>query len=230
MNAFDINTLKDFYAQISAKDGVSVTNFQAELKGLFERPRSDGDLNNYRTSKPPWKKLADEVTPVSRFLRFNSVNSGRIRFPLDNDPPDCWLWRDNESDPVGIEVTIALGRARFHLAEELVNKGEGPGYIGIQDDASKDAFKHTMTRRRVMHSTDQARSAIKDGILRCLGQKNKPKFDGLLLLIQAPLFSLPRERWDAIRSDLCSAAATLPFAEVHVIGNADEAPWGFQIK
>ena len=81
-----------------------------------------------------------------------------------------------------------------------------------------------------MYTTPLALSAIGRGIRRCLTQKDEPKFAGFLLLIEAPLRSLPRQRWEAIKDDLCQAAASLPFAEVHVISNAEETPWGFQIK
>jgi len=230
MGSFDICALKEFYARISAKDGLSVTSFPAELTGLFERPRSDRDLNDYRLSRRCWKKLADEVTPVSRFLRFYGVESGRIRFPLDDHAPDAWLWPGNGNDPVRIEVTIAQGTERFHLANELVNICQGRGFIGIPDDASPIAFDCAMSRARVMYSTNQVLSAIRGGILRCLSRKDKPKFARFILVIQAPLLSVPRERWEAIRGELCEAAAALRFAEVHVINNADERPWGFQIK
>jgi hypothetical protein len=230
MDPFDICGLNEFYARISAKCGVSVTNFQAELTGLIERPRSDRDLNDYRLSKPPWKKLADEVTPVSRFLRFYGVDSGQIRFPMDNHPPDAWLWQDDENDRVRIEVTIAQARERFHLAKELAGTGLGRGFIGLPDDAPQTAFDHAMSRIRVMYSPNQALSATRRGILRCLARKDKPKFAGFILVIQAHLLSLPREHWEKIRDALSEAAAALPFAQVHVIGDANERLWGFQVK
>jgi len=230
MKPFDSRALKEFYTRISAENGVSVADFQMSLEDLFARPRSAGDLNHYRLSRSLWKELADEVTPVSRFLRFHSIESGQIRFPLDNHPPDCWLWKDGETDPVGIEVTIAQAAERYRLAKELVDTGRGRGFIGVSDDAPRADFDCAMARQRVMYSTGQALSAIRHGILRCLSRKDKPKFAGFILLIQAPLVSLPRERWEAITGELCAAALSLPFREVHVIGNAGERPWGFQIK
>jgi hypothetical protein len=127
-------------------------------------------------------------------------------------------------------VTIAQARERFHLATEMERKGIGRGFIGVPDDAAQEVFDRAMARSRVMYTTGQALSAIGGGIHRCLARKNKPKFVGMLLLIQAPLRSLPRQRWAAIRPGLRAAAAPLPFREIYVIGNADERPWGFQIK
>lgn len=230
MRSFDIHALNEFFAQISSENGISVADFRVKLGGLFKRPRSADDLSDYRLSRSPWKKLADEVTPVSRFLRFYNIESGQIRFPLDNHPPDCWLWKDGGKNPVGIEVTIAQATERYHLAKELVDTGRGRGFIGVLDDAPRVDFDRAMSRQRVMYSTDQALSAIRGGILRCLSRKDKPKFAGFYLLIQAPLRSLPRERWEAIKGDLCEAAAKLPFRDVYVIGNVNESPWGFQIK
>ncbi len=230
MNPFDTRALNDFYVQISAEGGVSVTHLQAELTRLFEQSRSARDLKDYRLSKPPWKKLSDEVIPASRFLRFLGIESGRIRFPLNDHPPDAWLWQGSGNDRVGIEVTIAQATERFHLAKELVTTGQGRGFIGVSDDAPPTEFDRVLSRPRVMYSTGHALSAVRGGIRRCLSRKNELKFAGFILLIQAPLRSLPHERWDAIRDDLCAAAAPLPFREVYVISNAGQTPWGFQIK
>src|SRR4051812_949171 len=123
MEPFDVQALEDLYARISAEDGLGVAALQTELMDLFVRPRSRIDLNDYRIAKSPWKKLADEVTPVSRLLRFNGVDYGRVRFPLDNKAPDCWFWPSDSKERIGIEVTIAQGKERFYLASELVDKG-----------------------------------------------------------------------------------------------------------
>lgn len=205
MSLFDTNALNEFYTRISVTNGMSIADFQGILRGLFERSRSGDDLNNYRLSKQPWKKLADEVTPVSRFLQFRGVDSGRIRFPLDNHPPDCWLWKANGGEPLGMEVTIAQATERHHLKKELVDKGRGRGFIGVSDDAPRVDFNRAMSKQRVMYTTDHALSAIRDGILRCLSRKNKPKYTGFNLLIEAPLRSLPQERWEAIMIDLRTA-------------------------
>jgi hypothetical protein len=207
-----------------------VAHFQAELTRLFNRARSTGDLNDYRLSRGRWKKLADEILPISRFLRFRGMMVGRIRFPLNNNPPDCWLWPDDGSDRIGIEVTIAQGTERFHLATELVEKGQGRGFIGLPDDAPRIAFERAMSTDRVMYTPDQALSAVRRGILRCLTRKNKVRFANFVLVIQAHLLSLPGDRWEAIRGHLSAAAAVLPFSKIYVIGDANERPSGFQIK
>jgi hypothetical protein len=230
VSTFDIAALDDFYARVSATEGVGVVNLQAQLADLFARDRSEQDLNDFRLSKQPWKKLADEITPVSRFLRIRNINSGRIRFPLNDKPPDAWFWESSDSEPTGIEVTIAQGTERFHLAKELVNSGLGRGFIGLPDDAPPAEFKRAMSRQRIMYTNEHALSAIRNGISLCLTRKNRPDYEGCILLIQAPLRSLPYDRWDAIKRDLRAAAASLPFREVHVVGNADAVPWGFQIK
>ena len=74
----DISVLEEFSARISAADGMAVADFQAELYELFEGPRSHEDVTDYRMSKSRWKKISDEVTPVSRFLRFSGIETGRI--------------------------------------------------------------------------------------------------------------------------------------------------------
>ncbi|MEW8333753.1 MAG: hypothetical protein AB2692_22675, partial [Candidatus Thiodiazotropha sp.] len=143
---------------------------------------------------------------------------------------DCWLLTDSD-DEIGVEVTIERGREQYHLAKELNESGMGRGFIGIQDDAPKTDFDNRMSNPRAMFTSEQALEATKAGILRCLSRKDDQKYENVFyLLIQAHLTNLPKERWSAITEELSLVAQNLPFQEVHIIGNADENPWGFQIK
>jgi hypothetical protein len=227
---FDVEALKKFYADLSAPDGMSVTDFQRRQATLFAEGRSSFDTNDYRLGKVPWKKLRDEITPVSRFLKHSHINADRVFFPLNNKSPDCWLLNVNGEDR-GVEVTIERGREQYRLAKEINERGVGRGFIGLQDDASKADFDSRMSNLRTMYSSGQALDATKAGILHCLRKKNDLKYSKVFyLLIQAHLSVLPKQRWDAIKEELSRAAESLPFEEVHVIGNGDSDPWGFRIK
>ena len=59
-------------------------------------------------------------------------------------------------------------------------------------------------------------------------EKDHPKYAGHDLLIEAPLHSLPKERWRLIEDDLRSAASALPFREIHVIGDHDQPLFGLR--
>lgn len=228
---FDIDKLKDFYADISVPEGMDITDFQNRQAALFAEDRSINDINDYRLGRAQWKKLRDEITPVSRFLKFNNrIEANRVRFPLDNNTPDCWLINDT-GDNLGIEVTIERGREQYHLKSEMIEDGMGRGFIGIQDDAPQADFDLRMSNPRTMFTSEQALDATKAGILRCLSKKNADRYKEVFyLLIQANLSTLPKERWAAITKELSQKASNLPFQEVHIIGNADEEPWGFRIK
>jgi len=230
VSSFDVAALTGFYALISSEEGVPVQWLQGELTALFERPRSQIDINDYRLSKNAWKKLADEVVPISKWIHFMEIGSGRIRFSLDNKVPDAWLWHEGAQDPIGIEMTIAQARERFHLAKELISKKRGRGFIGVNDDAPQEAFDAKMAQPRVAYATTGPLSAIGAGIKRCLANKNKAKYKGFTLLIEAPLLTLPRDRWSAIKGELAAEAVASPFQEIFVVSNASDIPWAFQIK
>lgn len=210
---------------------MEIASFQKMVATLFADDRTGHDIEHYRLGEKPWKKLRDEVSPVSKFLEFNDIGANRIRFPLDNHTPDCWLISSN-GDNRGMEVTIERGREKHHLATELNREGMGRGFIGLQDDDQQSEFKHRMSRPRVMYSSEQALEATKQGIMRCLSKKNQPdKYrDIYYLLIQAHLNTLPHERWEAIKEELMSEAKAMPFQEIHVIGDLGNEAWGFQIK
>ena len=227
---FDIPALEDFYRTISDPDGIEVTEFQRTLDEHFSRHRSKTDLDDYRLSKGLWKKLADEVSPVSHYFKYRKVCAGRIRFPLNSQPPDCFYYPNEKEIPVGLEVTIAQARERFHLKKEMVETGVGRGFIGVSDDAPQGDFDTAMAKDQTMHETNFTLSSIKEGILRCLARKNQPIFIGCTLIIEAPMTTLPFERWCSIIDELSAKAVTLYFHAVHVISAEDEEPKGFQIK
>ena len=227
--SFDEAALSGFYERLSSEDGMAVFEFRTGLADLFRRHRPASELDDYRLGRRTWKKLRDEVAPISQFLQCRRLKAGRVRFTLDSTAPDCWYWLDHPNDKTGIEVTTALGRSRYHSSKELIDKGVGRGFLGLQDDAPQEAFDNAMARGRVMISSDGALVATKEGILRCIRRKNNIRYKGFILLIHAELGILPKPRWNTIVGDLKSAAATLPFAEVHVM-SSEFGPWSFQIK
>lgn len=227
---FDEIALKSFYNHISEANGVPVEQVCAELDELFERPRSKTDIDNFRMGKNPWKKLSDEICPLLRFLIANGMNEGRVCFPLNDKVPDCWYWPDKNKTPIGIEMTFALGRERIELSRELIEKGIGRGFIGLQDDAPKAHFEKSFSRQRVMYSTDHAISATRTAIRSCLSKKNKQKYKGMILIVQAPLSSLPSERWEGMVQDLITEASPLPFNEIYLIGQSDSSSQLYKLK
>jgi hypothetical protein len=229
---FDVETLNKFYADLSANDGISVTDFQNKLETLFAMSRSKDDVNDYRLGKNPWKKLSDEIMPVSRFLKFKDIEIGRrIRFLLDDSAPDCWLLNDH-GDDFGIEVTIAGRREDYYLMEELNQTGRAPGFIGMPDNAPQNEFVDRMSNPRTAYTSQQILEAKENAILCRLSEKNKPKkYKGVsCLLIGVYFVGLPEESWDAIKQKLSREAINLPFQEAHIIVGADTKLCGFQIK
>lgn len=213
---------------MSAPDGIEIGDLQRRLESAFADERDAKDVNDYRVATRRWKKLKEEVCPVSAFLSFIGAG-GSARFPLDSLVPDAWYTPVGE-EPVGIEVTLALGRTSYELGREMVRDGVGRGFLGLQDNASKDDFDRALQRPRVMYNTRQALDTVGTGIRRCLEAKNDCKYQGMWLLVLAPLGILPRERWEAIESDLRQYAAPMPFDQIHVFDGRGQSARGFQIK
>jgi hypothetical protein len=211
------------------KDWMPISDFETAIKDYFAGARSKAELADYRAKRGHSKKLRDEVVPALRYIKFVKAK-GEIKFELGDGVPDCWL-RDNPSaDPQGIEVTVAQSREQYHLGKELNEKGEGRGFLGLSDNDSSQAFATRLESPRTMYSTETALKVIGDGIKLCLVKKQEVKYAGFDLLIEAPLRSLPRERWKRILGELRAAANATHFREIHVIGNQHSEPFGFRIK
>jgi hypothetical protein len=209
---------------------MALDDFERALKDYFEGPRSEAELADYRAKRGVAKKLRDEVVPVLHYVKFTKV-CGEIRFELNNDVPDCWLRNNPAASPLGLEVTVAQSREQQRLGQQMSKtKGIVPGYLGLPDDAPEAIYKERLERARVMYSSDGALAVIGNGIKACLRKKNHPKYGGYDLLIEAPLRSLPNERWSLIEEELRIEAGALPFREIHVIGDQEQSPYGFRIK
>jgi hypothetical protein len=212
---------------------LSMQEFKDGISDFWEREIAERKLlPQINFKKGPCKKLMDEVMSVFLFLKLKNINTGFIRFPLNNKIPDCFLWQADSEVPQGIEVTIAQRRARFHLMREIVEKGSGRGFVDLQDDAGAHEFERALESEPECYTTEQALNSTKRAISLCLNKKNHSKYASMDLLIQGPLSvsTLPRERWRAIKGDLIEAAKSMPFRGIHVIGDDSEQPIGFRIK
>jgi hypothetical protein len=227
---FDVVALKKFYDYVSIGNGIPTEQVNAELSNLFSMPRSEEDKADFRIAKNPWKKLRDEICPVLKFLSSTKRN-GLIKFPLNDQKPDAWFTPYDGVVRLGIEVTIAQGHGRYHLMKELNETGWGRGFTALADGQNPPAdFNETMSREREPYSTGQALSAVKSGVLRCLEEKNKPEYQGMVLLIEAVLTTMARDNWGSMFGELNNKAKQLPFCEVFLLGHLDSDQRIFQLK
>lgn len=209
---------------------LAIDEFEQALAAYFEGPRSTAELADYRAKRGALKKLRDEVVPVLHHVKF-SKTKGEIRFELNGEVPDCWLRTSPSAVPQGLEVTVAQSREQQRLGR-LMNETKEmvPGYLGLPDDAPEALYEKRLKRGRVMFVPDGALATIGNGIKACLARKNHPRYAGHDLLIEAPLHTLPEERWGRIHDELRANASALPFREIHVIGDHDRSLVGFRIK
>jgi len=220
-------TLGRLYARLSG--WMSLAEFEQALAEYFNGPRTKAEIADYRAKRGATKKLRDEVVPVLHHTKFVKAR-GEVRFDLNSEVPDCWLRNNPTAAPQGLEITVAQPREQHLLGQEMNEKGIGRGHLGLPDDAPAKAFKERLARPRVMYSSEGALKVIGNGIKACLQKKSDPKYAGHDLLIEAPLQSLPKERWSLIEDELRSAASGMPFREIHVIGNQASESFGFRIK
>jgi hypothetical protein len=118
------------------------------------------------------------------------------------------------------------------MAKELVERGQGRGFVSLQDDDDIETFRDSFSRNSDGYTTDEALDSAQRSIKLCLDNKNDPKYSGMSLLIQAPLNDMvvPRARWRMLESSLVSAAAHTLFNAVHIIGDSSTNPIHIRIK
>jgi hypothetical protein len=121
-------------------------------------------LYEIRFSKDPCKKLMDEIMPVARFSRLGNISTGFVRFPLDYQIPDCFLRREDDVEHHKIEVTVAQGKARFHVTKYLEENGSSSGVIREQDDSRADFTGGIIDNQEKMYETDEVLEAVREAI------------------------------------------------------------------
>lgn len=213
----------------SLTNWMPIAEFETRMRDYFLGDRPESEVADFRAKRGAPKILRDEVAPVLHHVKFVKAK-GDVKFALNNTVPDCWLRDQLAGRPQGLEVTVAQAREQHLLGKEMNEKGIGRGFIGLPDTAPAEEFAERLAKPRIMYSSASPLKAVVQGIKLCLQKKNDTKYAGLDLLIEAPLRSLPNERWSQIEDELRAAAKVVPFREIHVIGDQDTEPFGFRIK
>ncbi len=160
-----------------------------------------------------------EVSPVARFVREHASLEDRIWFALDYSAPDCCV-RHGDDRLREIEVTVAQGSERFNVMTELNQTGIGRGFLGLSDDAPMENFVRKMDQPREAYTEDEIGRMIIRAVAICA--RNKSKFRGDTLLIEAPLQTLPTDRWGKFTAALSEEVKELAFPEVYVTGRGSD--------
>lgn len=207
--------LDDFY--IALKTGTTVASFLKRYERIIQFIHEEGRTKDYRLARRPVKKLRDEVSPVARFARKHAAPDDRIWFALDDTAPDCYV-RHGGGRLREIEVTVAQARERFNVMIELNRTGIGRGHLGLSDDASTEDFVRQMAQPRVAYAGEEIGYNMICAVAICA--RKKSDFQGDTLLIEAPLETLPANRWDDFRPQLAEKVKELAFREVYVTGRS----------
>jgi hypothetical protein len=205
----------------------------ADIRTMLDAYLEDRPESHVRASRikaGDQKKFTDEVFPAVRFACAVGL-VGQMRFPLDDQTPDCWYRSTLESTLQGIEITVSGSREQVYIGRELNEGRIASGYLGLRDNAPSALFEQRV-QRRGMYTSEQRLAETRSQIEDSLAKKNEAKYQEKRfdLLISADLKGLPDERWIHIQPALRDAAREMPFRHIHVVSDRSSQPFGFQIK
>jgi len=115
-------TANYFCAQV--RNWIEILDLRSALEKLLES-RNSKEVEDYRVGKGAWKKVRDEVVPVSDHLEFWSRTEGQVRFAMNDEFPDCTV-RLNGSAPIGLEVTMHKAKRTSSLRKNLTRERSLP--------------------------------------------------------------------------------------------------------
>lgn len=143
------------------KSWLEISEFLRRYEEVHSYIRRDQDgIKNFRLGKGCLKKFRDELTPCKRFIKTHQEQYVQIRSPLNSIYPDCFV-KDRNGSEKEIEITITQGAERTVLMQELNEKGDGIGFMGLTDEepyaAHREAMKlEAMEQHQSAYSTEQA--------------------------------------------------------------------------
>lgn len=219
-------SVQEIYAVLS--NWTSMSLFESLMQTYFSSDRSESEKAAYRAKEGNMKRLRDEVVPMLHYLRWSGF-SGEVLFKFDNHFPDAHL-RTADGRTRDVEITVALGREQRERGKLLNERGYGSGFVGLQDGESSVTYVETLEGEQRMYSTEHAQLAVKNGIQARLIKKNKEKYRGCDLLIEAPLSALPETRWHPVIEELRQIASDSPFDNIYVVGEQGSELVGFKVK
>lgn len=202
-----------------AKAGIGIRDLHSELALLLQHKRTAEELAAWNLRSGLLKKLCDEVILVDRYFSYYEISEGTLVFPQDSEPRDC-IWQRNGKPCIKIEATVSQGAARHIMSKELLETGQSSGYLGLSDDATNEEKWAAATAEREGYTADYPLTSVANGVRRCLREKNKSEYAGMILLIEEDFLALSSDRWNAIVPELTIAAKDSPFAEVYVLGKS----------
>lgn len=209
--------LDDFCAAL--KSGTTVASFLEMYERIIGFVHAEDLTEDYRLGRGRVKKLRDEVSPVTRFIREHASLEDRIWFALDNTAPDCCV-KHGDDRLREIEVTVAQGGERYNVMTELNQTGTGRGFLGLSDDEPTELFARKMAQPREAYTEEEIGRAMIYAVGICARKKSKSRGD--TLLIEAPLETLPADLWDNFRVQLSEKVKELAFPEVYVTGRSSD--------
>ena len=127
-----------------------------------------------------------------------------------------------------IEVTVAQGNERFNVMTELNQTGIGRGFLGLSDAAPTEHFARKMAQLREAYTEEEIARIMICAVAICASKKSKSRGD--TLLIEAPLETLPADRWDNLMPSLSKKVKKLAFPEVYVTGRSSGRDICLRIK
>lgn len=210
------NQLVDFYAVLTR--GTTVADFLVKYERVIQFVHEKGLTRMYRLAHEPVKKLCDEVTPVTRFVRTYSAAEDWIWFSLSDASPDCFV-RHEGARLREIEVTVAQGLERLNVMTELNDTGIGRGHLGLSDDDPKQDFVQKMSQPRTAYTESEIGHSMIRAVEICARKKSQHRGD--TLLIEAPLETLPANRWGNFQASMAENVKSLMFSEVYITGRSD---------
>ena len=228
-NKITLDKLDVFYDDL--KSGLRVDEFLTRCDEVMTFRHEVGLTEDYRLGRGRVKGLQSEIRPMARYAAKNVEPDAKIQFPLDDGPVDCNLIYSDPTQNKTIEITLCQARENLNLMNELNDKGQARGFIGIGDDKPKIDFDKAMSQEQKAHSKDEVRDAVVRAVELCAENKMYSQADVLAIGYAPSTFVLPEDRLcHEMKTDLSKRVENLPFSDVYFVGGSGKGDICMKLK
>ena len=216
--------LDELYAALKRRQ--LVASARKLVAAIYPKIHAEGGTATLRLAKNRYKKLQDEIRPALIYAAIELPPCADIEFHLSDRGPDATAWRSSSSVGIPIEVTVALGKVRYHQMLALNTTGVGHGFTNASDDDSAARIKRRYEDHRA-YSTEEAVKVIAAGIGRCVGRK---RHLSRTVIIDAPLNVLPARHWPDAMTEIAHELPQSRCQAIFVVGNNDDRDSCYRLK
>lgn len=198
----------------------------ARVEEIYDRYRTEKDLEDRRARRGCWKRLSDEIKPAMPYLALPRYAGMTARFPQDSGPFDLEIFNEAGNITTLERVDVTIAGAEFQIARALYMNDHGHNVCNIppfwiRNVASFQKYMENLPNRR-SYGTDSAIAYALSELEAALDRKRQKK---MTVLVEFDAGLLPEDVYRRAIKENLQNPKDIKFA---IVGNHHGSRWLYE--